>query len=299
MSQCLWLPGFLGEDGSEVNTVNKDTPIGSVVSCVVCHNPSAHAKDAAIFPSGAEIDGLGMTANCAECHQGRRSKFDVENMILDLPQDEVNEDLGFINVHYRVGGATRFGSDASAGYEYPGKNYDGFYPHVPSYQTCTDCHDPHTLAVTPSDCAACHSVVTEIGNLRDIREEGTPDYDGDGDTTEGINYELTTIHDLLYQTIQAYAVEVIGIPIVYSNQSPQWLVDLNENGIADEDEINSDNAYPEWTPRLVKATYNYHLVVESAGGFIHNPRYVIQLLFDTIEDLSEVVPVDMSNMIRP
>ncbi len=290
---------YLGEDGSEAYVVDEAAPIGSVVSCLVCHNTSAHEKDSTLFPSGAEIDGQGMSANCAECHQGRRSSQDVANAIMNLSEDEVNDELGFINVHYRVGGATRFGSDASAAYQYPGKTYDGLFLHVPSFQTCTDCHDPHSVKITPSECASCHPVVTGLDNLRDIREPSTPDYDGDGNTTEGVNYEITTLHDLLYEAIQTYALNIIGQPIVYTNQSPQWLIDTNGNGVADADEINSDNAYPDWTPRLVKATYNYHLVVESAGAFIHNPRYAIQIIYDTIEDLSTVVNIDMSNLIRP
>ena len=290
---------YLGEDGSEANTVNEPANIGSVVSCIVCHNATAHEKDIAYFPSGAEIDGLGMSSNCVECHQGRRSSQDVEDAVINLPNDEVNEDLGFINVHYRVGGATRYGSDASIGYEYPGTSYDGFYPHVQSYQQCTDCHDPHSVAITPSDCASCHPVVTGLGNLRDIREADTPDYDGDGNVTEGIHYEIMGVHQILYETIQAYAEEVIGLPIVYSQQSPHWFIDTNGNGIADESELTRENSYPNWTPRLVRATYNFHVVVESAGAFVHNPLYAIQLIYDSISDLSEAVPVDMTNLIRP
>jgi len=301
-AKCHGTPGYLdylGDDGSEAYVVDEASPIGSVVTCLVCHNPSAHEKDMTLFPSGAEINGLGMTANCAECHQGRRSGEDVSAAILILPEDEVNDDLGFIDVHYKVGGATRFGTDALAGYQYPGKTYDGFYPHVSSFQTCTDCHDPHTLKVTPSECASCHPAVSDFSTLRDVRESGTPDYDGDGNTTEGINYEITTLHDLLHQTIQAYASEIIGQPIVYTYMDPQWVIDTNANGIADEDEITRGNSYPDWTPRLVKATYNYHLVVESAGAFVHNPRYAIQLIYDTIEDLSSVVDVDLTKLIRP
>ncbi|MFU8826074.1 MAG: polyheme membrane-associated cytochrome C [Brevefilum sp.] len=290
---------YLGEDGSEAYVVDNAAPIGSVVSCLVCHNPVAHDKDMTQFPSGAEIDGLGMSANCAECHQGRRSNVDVTAAISGLPEDEVNEDLDFINIHYKVGGATRFGDDAQAGYQYPAKTYDGFYPHVASFQACTDCHDPHTLLVTPTECAACHPAASSFATLRDIRDPSTPDYDGDGNTTEGVAYEIATLHDLLHETIRAYAVEVIGQPIAYTYSNPKWVIDTNNNGIADEGEISRDNAYPDWTPRLVKATYNYHLVVQSSGAFVHNPRYAVQLLFDSIEDLANVVNLDMSNMVRP
>jgi hypothetical protein len=46
-------------------------------------------------------------------------------------------------------------------------------------------------------------------------------------------------------------------------------------------------------------TLDLRLVLESAGAFVHNPRYGIQFLYDTLEDLASVVTVDMSNLIRP
>jgi hypothetical protein len=290
---------YLGEDGSEAQSVDQSHPIGSVVSCVVCHNPSTNVKDAAFFPSGANIEGLGQSANCAECHQGTRSGLAVENAIVDLPEDEVNEDLGFINVHYKVGGATRYGSEVAVGYEYPGLTYVGFYEHVEDYQLCTDCHDAHSLVITPSDCAACHPTVSDLSDLRDVRMDDTPDFDGDGDTNEGIYFELTAIHGMLYDAIQAYATETAGQPILYASQFPYWFIDTNGNGEADEDEVNFGNQYDSWTPRLVKATYNYHLVVEDPGGFMHNARYLIQLMYDTMDDLSNAVPVDMAQLRRP
>jgi len=290
---------YLGEDGSEAYSVDAAAEIGSVVSCYVCHNPSAHAKDSTQFPSGAVIEEMGQNANCAECHQGTRSGSAVVNAVMSLPEDEVNEDLGFINVHYRVGGAVRFGSESGVGYEYPDKSYIGFYPHVDDYQQCTDCHDAHSLIITPSECAACHPVVSGFENLRDIRMSDTPDFDGDGDSIEGISDELNTLHHQLYEAIQTYTSEVIGEGILYAHQFPYWFIDTNGNGEADDGEVNFGNQYARWTPRLVKATYNYHLVVEDPGGFMHNARYLMQLMYDAMEDLSEAVPVDMAGLIRP
>lgn len=290
---------YLGEDGSQVNVVDSAAMVGSVVNCSVCHNSSAHAKNSALYPSGAEIDNLGQTANCAECHQGTRAGTDVENATMSLPEDEVNEDLRFINVHYRIGGAVRFGSEVTVGYEYPEKTYVGFYLHVEDYQTCTDCHDPHNLAITPSECAACHPAVSDYGDLRDVRVEDTPDYDGDGDTIEGVYGELNTIHEKLYAAIQSYASDVIGAPILYGYQYPYWFNDSNGNGEADDDEIAVSNQFASWTPRLLKAAYNYHLVLEDPGGFMHNASYLIQLMYDGIESLAEVAPIGMNGLIRP
>jgi hypothetical protein len=153
--------------------------------------------------------------------------------------------------------------------------------------------------ITPSDCAACHPQVSDYGDLRDIRMDDTPDFDGDGDKIEGLAGEITTIHELLYQAIQSYTSEVIGDPILYASQYPYWFMDTNGNGKADEGEVNFGNQYRSWTPRLVKATYNYHLVLEDPGGFMHNGWYLIQLMYDTLDNLSEAVQVEMADLIRP
>ena len=128
---------------------------------------------------------------------------------------------------------------------------------------------------------------------------GTPDFDGDGDTTEGVYGEITTIHEMLYEVIQTYASEVARQPILYASQYPYWFTDTNGNGEADEGEVAVPNQYATWTPRLVKATYNYHVVVEDPGGFMHNARYLIQLMYDTLADLSNAISVDMDGLERP
>jgi hypothetical protein len=135
--------------------------------------------------------------------------------------------------------------------------------------------------------------------LRDIRVEETPDYDGDGDVTEGVFGELRTIHEKLYAAIQSYATQVAGESILYADQFPYWFIDTNGNGEADEGEVAFPNQYASWTPRLVKATYNYHMVVEDPGNFMHNAKYMIQVMYDTLDDLSQVTTVDMSGLIRP
>jgi len=185
------------------------------------------------------------------------------------------------------------------GYEYPGLSYDGFYPHVSDYQQCTDCHDPHSLAIDPGQCAACHPEVHEFVDVYKIRME-TPDYDGDGDINEGVSGEVNTVHDILLQAIQQYADDILNSPIVYSSTDyPFWFTDANGNGTADESELTSDNGYSTWSPRLLKAAYNYHLVVKDPGGFMHNARYLIQIMYDSIADLSSQITFDMSHLIRP
>jgi hypothetical protein len=104
---------------------------------------------------------------------------------------------------------------------------------------------------------------------------------------------------MMYAAIQSYANDVIGAPIIYAFQFPYWFNDSNGNGEVDEDEAAFPNQYASWTPRLVKATYNYHLVWEDPGGFMHNASYLIQLMYDTIENLAEVTSIDIGGLIRP
>ena len=66
------------------------------------------------------------------------------------------------------------------------------------------------------------------------------------------------------------------------------------NGIVDEDEAKADNAFTSWTARLLEAAYNYQTSLKDPGAYAHNPKYVIQLLFDSTADLNTV----LSNPLR-
>lgn len=122
------------------------------------------------------------------------------------------------------------------------------------------------------------------------------DYDGDGNLSEGIADEIAGLRDLLYQAIQAYANEVSKSPIVYSPDAyPYFFADANGNGALDEGE----KAYSTWTPRLLRAAYNYQYATKDPGAFAHNGKYIIQVLYDTLADLGQKVTVDMTGMVRP
>ncbi len=151
---------FLGADGSEARVVDSDHDINTVVSCVACHNDATATWDTVVFPSGAEITGLGSEARCMECHQGRASTVSVDEGIAEAgleDMDTVSEDLGFTNIHYFAAAATMYGTLAKGGYQYEGKTYDGKFDHVDGFNTCIDCHNPHTLELKVDDCAACHT----------------------------------------------------------------------------------------------------------------------------------------------
>ncbi|MFO7660995.1 MAG: polyheme membrane-associated cytochrome C [Chloroflexota bacterium] len=299
---CHSLHGVLdrvGERGTPAGSVSQDMPIGTVVSCVACHNDTVHQMNRVEFPSGEVVDALGSEAACLLCHQGTSSSDEVNQAISGLDDDAVDDSLEFINVHYHIAAATLMGTTARVGYQYPGQSYVGRFDHTPDFQTCDSCHNPHDLAINPLECSACHVHVTDRADLRLIRNDPR-DYNGDGDTDQGIAVEINTFHVSLYEALQAYADDVIGTPLVYSaDDFPYFFVDVSDNGQVDTAVFNFDNRYTEWTPRLVRAAYNYHFVQKDPGAFSHNPSYVLQLLYDSLVDLNERVPVDVNRFQRP
>lgn len=202
---------FLGADGSEFGVVDIDHEIGSTVECEACHNDVSVGLSSVVMPSGLEITGLGSEAICMQCHQGRHSNTSVAAAIeaAGVEDDTVSEDLGFLNIHYYAAAATKYGTLAKGGYEYEGKTYDANFAHVESYNSCSECHNTHTLAVKVDECRACHADVTDAEGFKDVRMAGSlVDYDGDGDMAEGVYYELEGLKELLYQAMLAYSAEV-------------------------------------------------------------------------------------------
>ncbi len=307
-AKCHSTPGFqdfLGADGSAVGVVDQPVAIGTVITCVACHNEATLALTSVVFPSGAEIGGLGGEAVCMQCHQGRASTVQVDEAIAQTVGEELdtpNADLGFVNIHYYAAAATLYGTQAKGCYQYAGKAYDAKFDHVAGFNTCIGCHNPHTLEVKVDSCKLCHTNVAGKEDLKNIRMAGSlVDYDGDGDVGEGIYYELDGLRTLLYQAIQSYAQEVSGTPIVYDAATyPYFFIDTNANGSVDEGEAAYPNRYNAWTGRLLRAAYNYQTSLKDPGAFAHGGKYIIELLYDSIEDLNTVISakVDLSKAHR-
>jgi len=286
---------FFAEHGTQI-----EQEVAQGMECTTCHTDvdtgdfAMIEREEVTFPSGAVLsfgnDGDNL---CATCHQGRESAVSVDRRIGDTGDDVVSDDLGFINVHYFAAAATRFGGEAAGGYQYDGKEYVGLWPHDESVATCTSCHDPHNQQVDiESTCSECHTDATTVADVRAFREfEG--DWDGDGDTSVGTYYEIANLEQMLYEAIRSYARDTEGVdPIVYDSHSyPYFFTDANDNGEVDED----DGRYGTWTPRLLRAAYNYQYAQKDTGDYVHNSQYVIQLLHDSLADLG----VDVGAMDRP
>jgi hypothetical protein len=288
---------WVGADGSAPGVVDAPAPIESVIGCEVCHAEATEALETVTFPSGEELGtDLGSSLVCAVCHQGRQSTDSVDEAVAELDADTTSEELAFLNIHYAASAATLYGSEARGGYQYEGQDYAGRFEHVGSFDTCNECHNPHTLEVAFEPCASCHEDADEFAAIRATEA----DVDGDGDTTEGIASAIDTLHGRLLTAIQTYAEEVAGTPIVYESHSyPYYFVDTDGDGTASEEEAAYPNRYQSWTPRLLRAAYNYQYAAKDPGGYAHNAHYVIQLLYDSLTDLSTQVEVETAGLVRP
>ncbi len=297
---------YLGADGTAVGVVDNPQPPSNGITCIACHNDAANALTSVTFPSGVTVDNLGPQARCMVCHQGRASGASIDQAIatnaLTDTLDTVSDKLSFINIHYFAAAATRLGTEVKGGYEYPGNTYDGEFLHSGGLDQCISCHNQHTLEIRIDVCKECHSNVNTVEDLVNIRMNGSlEDYNGNGNVTEGIAAEVSGLQEMLLKAIQGYGKEVAGSSVVYDPSSyPYFFIDTNDNGTADTDEINSDNAYKSWTGRLVKAAYNYQMSIKDPGAFAHNAKYVIELLYDSIADLNTKLtnPVDLSKAHR-
>jgi ferredoxin len=287
------LPTFLAEG------VNVSTSPANGFQCATCHNDlqefTLYEVAEVKFPSGATLSLEDPKNNlCLACHQGRQSSVSVDRAIGDAEADAVTESLSFLNPHYFAAGATLFGSDAMGAYQYADKEYAGYNKHSDVNQ-CTDCHNAHSLEVDWETCVECHEEVTSAEDLKNIRYDFV-DIDGDGDEEEGLYFEEETMLENLLVAIQAYAAETAGTPIAYDAHShPYWFIDTNANGVADPDEVNGDNRFNAWTPRLLRAAYNYQWASKDPGSFAHNGQYILQVLYDSLEDVGG----DVAAMSRP
>lgn len=282
-----------GFDGGKPGIPASPVPVGGVVDCETCHAPGLRNITEIRLPSGVQHPVTGVEAACLTCHQGRASMVTVAKAVGQTPDDQIDPKLTFINPHYAIAGASLLGASGALGYQYPGKTYEPRFVHAPPVSTCASCHEPHNLSVAAQTCANCHT----NSDAKTIRISRTS-YDGSGDLKKGIYDDITANRRRLLALIKEYARDVSATPIVYdAARHPYFYVDRNGDGVADR-QNGAPVAYAQWTPRLLKATYNWKFVGADAGIHVHNPHYALQLLYDSAEDLSIGLRRPLTGMTR-
>lgn len=282
------------------------------------------------FPSGVRKT-LGNSSNvCMQCHQGRQSGKSPLRCS-DNPSDTYEFVVCSVpSEHYLPEAATFWGTEVTAGYEYAGKSYQGqntFESHdIIQKQDCVSCHlnkwngyvngqvsyrKDHNFRPELDDCSSCHKNA-QGAPIADFEEIGTPgdywslnvDYDGDG-VGESYREEMDGLMDILVYAMNVYALTTTPIrpPLMFVPGQTRLSLVTNgcyiQNGCTPESvpipPSTSPPSYAAYDERMVKAAYNWNAARDRAAA-IHNHKYVIQTMYDSIEDMN---PASAVGLIRP
>jgi hypothetical protein len=284
---------FIGADKSEAGKVDNPAPIMQGVQCAACHNSGSAAYTDVTFPSGAVL-AAGKDSACSTCHSGMGAGSGVDKNKLVVAagagaDDTVLEKSSMVTPHYFHAAAVHAGADGKSGYQYTGKTYVGTFKHDEKVNECTECHDPHTLWIKhaadseASTCSTCHSNVKTYEDYRKVA--GKVDYDGDGQV-KSVADEIKGMEVRLEEAISKYSAEKLGKALAFNFDAyPYAYNDTNADGKIDETEGVFANGYNTFSPRLLKACFNLLFSVKEPGAYVHNAKYVLQLMYDSIEDL--------------
>ncbi len=282
---------FHGLDGSTPGLPEHPVPVGGVVDCETCHNPGLASISAISLPSGLSHPVNAGEASCMTCHQSRAAGAMVERAMSGKAEDTPDPALTFINPHYATAAATLLGGYGGMGYQYAGKDYSGRFLHARPVSTCASCHDPHSLSVAEETCLTCHA----DGKAENIRISRNS-FDGSGDLKKGIRADIAANAARLMGMLEDYATRVAGVPIHYDgHQHPYFFTDANGDGVADLAD-GKPVPYNAWTPRLLRAAYNWKFIGSDAGIHVHNPHYALELLYDSTEDLADPLDIDFAGL---
>jgi len=270
------------------------TPSGEsdgFITCNACHDgvnyPTSADKSLRFSGSVSLFDYQGIplanvqagnSAVCVYCHQGLEDGSHID-------ADIAAGSPGFRNMHYLPAGATLFGIK---GYEYSGQTYAGEHTfHVMA--GCAGCHmaedNPslddvagHTFRMaygstenTAFCTASCHPSMGALDAPGEF-DHGV-DWSGIGPTSakNEVAYLLTV---LLHNAIEAYdspddADTMANID--YSSRYPYF-------GTTDPSQ--------QWDGVVAKAAFNWQFIYKDPGAYAHNPKYAVQLLRDSYNDLA-------------
>lgn len=305
-AKCHSTTGFvdyIGGDGSEAGKVDAPGVVMQGVQCGACHNEAAKTYTEVKLASGVTLQ-AGKDAVCTTCHSGMGAGTNVDKNKLVVAagagaDDTVLENSSLMSAHYAHAAAVHAGSDGKSGYEYAGKSYVGTFGHDEKVNECTECHDPHTLHIVKagnsgdSVCATCHSNVKSYADYRNV--PGKVDYDGNG-KVESVSAEISGMEELLKAEINKYSAGKLGKALAFNFDAyPYAFNDSNADGKIDETEGVFPNAYKSFSPRLLRACFNLMFTHKEPGAYVHNAKYVLQLMYDSIEDLGG----DVAALTRP
>ena len=244
--------------------------------CWACHDPETKqlrnpGKFSLTSPYSEPADrisavpDLGNANLCMACHSGRSSGEAIKTA------ENIKTHFGAFNSHYLAAGGIIF---RTLPYEFDGRSYSDFNPHANIKELCVACHMPngdHTLEPLVKEggvvkgikafkttCIRCH--VSEEKRISILKER-----------EEQYKASLEYIASLLakrgiYYDEKAY-------PYFYPSPNPA-------------DGRGPEKAYKDWPDRdTLGSAYNLNLLSHEPGAYVHNPEYVKEIIYDTIDFL--------------
>jgi hypothetical protein len=262
-------------------------------------------------------DTTGVATICIFCHQGRESGYTLYKTKL-APGKTITG--SFFNPHYLGTAAFLW---AANGYEFAGKQYGAVTPHQEA--NCETCHmdnatpdagnGGHTWRPNVATCNAteCHGgfgpVPAKAGTSSpDVAAYRAPfdtnNYSGDsGGQTQPIAVAIRALQDKIIALLAGQGIfyDDLNFPYFFKTADRATHTPAgNPNGV---------NNFTDWTPPTYKAAFNLAFVVKglpsepvsqvpepNSSAAVHDYRYTIQLLQDSIQGLTGSYP---ANSTRP
>ncbi len=257
----------------------------SEIGCFTCHDPhttgdfSLRKADTVTLANGTTYD-KGNGNLCANCHQARRAATE------EVKEREISS--SHWGPHHGPQADMLLGTNA---YEFPGKKYSNTIHARFKKANCVTCHmalPTKRYSLTPAvgghsfsvegevheapkvnvaGClgSGCHKEMKQVKNATIFDKKARADYDGDA-TVEHVQEEVQGLYERL--------INKEGTGLLQTMKDPLY----DSKG----EFIRNKVKYP---IEVVAGLYNYKFVQEDRSKGIHNSKYAIQLLMDSIKAL--------------
>ncbi len=256
------------------------------IGCFTCHAPhirgdfSLRKDDPVTLADGTTFDKAKGNL-CANCHQARLT---AQALVKESPIP-----APYWGAHHGPQSDILLGTN---GYEFPGKTYSNTIHTRLKKANCVTCHmaQPtgryslapsvgghsfsvegevhHAPKLNVAGClgSGCHKEMKQVRGSKIFEKKARADYDGDG-------------------AVENVQEEVQGLLEMFINEKGTGLLQMPKHRLYDGEGnfIRSKTTYPK---DVVAAVYNYKFVLEDRSKGIHNAKYAVQLLMDSIKTLN-------------
>ncbi len=288
--KCHTNEGFIaytqrGEPDPKESIANPSQP-----GCFTCHMPhekgdfSLRTIAPVTLANGKTFD-VGRGNLCANCH---KATADAVKTVAALSANKIGPDWGS---HRSPQADILRGTNA---YEFPGKKYGSSAHKDIINDGCISCHmslpkpraglslgvGGHSFQIggdrlNLSACISCHRDVTQASRTQAFNIIAQEDYDQNG-RKEPFQLEVQGLLNRFVNKNGTGVLQEIGLPFYNSDGS------FNS--------VRSDAVRP---IAEVAALYNYRMIADDRSLGIHNTKYVIQVLYDTLQALDPQFDVSL------